>query len=201
MLTTLFVAIWSVINRLRGWGNGWGKTEKPVWLVWLQSHIFSRPILSATLAAVCFWYSRSLGFEESAVWGVSAAVFAGWWLGVAPGWGEYFDGSDKVNHEIAWIDRLAPKIAKLIWGKKKPKWAIDSVSFGLRGVYYLPMFAGIAWAAGTPWAMLGALWFWQDAAIYTLCRMHLKGDFVRGAEFISGAFRGLAVASALLIAT
>ncbi len=206
----LLAISWSIINRLRGWGNGWNKTEKPDWLVWAQKYVFTRHWLALLQGAITGWYAYSLGFDHRAILGVSGAVAIGWWFGVLFGWGEYFDGTDKPNDEIHWIDQLVgSRIIPWMQDAKRPGWIKkvaskiwwkDALSFGLRGTYYLPMYLGVAYFAQSSWAMLPALFFWIDAVTYATARNAGAGDFVRWAELAGGFLRGLMIGLALLIA-
>lgn len=205
-MTFALVILWGLINRLRGWGGGWNLTNEPKWLVWMQIHLFSRPILSATQAFLtALWYHHQFDAPFAACGLLFVALFGFWWLAVAPGWGEYFDGLVVPNHEIKWID------SAVAWGFSylPPRWGqnaalVDNVSFGLRGAYYLPMFAAVAaihcyFFGWSWWLMLPAAFFWQDGVVYGLARKVLpSGDFVALAEKCGGVIRcGLVVFSLL----
>ena len=189
----LTAGIWSLANRGRGWGGGKTKTGQ-----WFAKYVINRETMAVVCAASLAGYLYALTGHLGVAMGLFVVVFLFWWLGVLFGWGEYFDGSGGVNHEIAWIDRL------MLWvfhhypmtGDR-----IDNISMGLRGTYYLPMFIMAGVVTHSWWFALPAAFFWQDGFIYGQAyRDTPKGqDFVRVAEFSGGGLRGFFMALATLL--
>lgn len=192
LLAPVVAIIWSLANRGRGWGPAAGA---PKWKVY-AAKACNRYTMSAVCAGSLTGYAYLLGFSELECRLLFGSVFLGWYLGVLPGWGEYFDGSNNRNHEVKFIDDFMFWVAHHVplTGSQ-----IDNISFGLRGVFYLPLFimAGLALQS---WAfVLPALFFWQDGIVYGTARRTVTGDYVRAAEFAGGAFRGYLMACAVAL--
>lgn len=189
--------IGGLINRLRGWGtDGWAGTGKPVWLTWVQKILFNRAVLAISMGALICGFSLLIGRPHLICYYLGLSTPIMWFFGIVWPWGDYLDGTviPNINHGIKWVDSFVEKILQP-W-LLTTRWAalasdadfIDSFSFGLRDVYYIPLFTTL-WVLAGWWVFLPIGFFWQDAIVYHVARKYVKGDFAVVAEPVGGFIR------------
>lgn len=205
VLPVLLYAInFGLTNRARGWGRYKTFTNRDVLALWLAISTFG--LLTYFQADLALWAKIFVSVVTSGLWR----------LAVSPGWGEYFDFTDYPNFEIAWIDQSVAWLhirmkrgfrgwlgrrlnTRLNHAANDPVF-LDGVSFALRGVYYLPIYIFSGLALASWWFALPAALFWQDGVVYYQCKKRFGGDYVREAELIGGALRGLLFGAAIALA-
>lgn len=159
-LSLLFAAF----NRARG--DDWGKPYT------------GRGVMAALFGLAAWLHTPDLG--------VFLIVTVGMLLWALFGWGEYFDFSKKVNHEIRWIDALVGMFIR-------PGQYNDMVCMCIRGMFVYPMFAALALYGYTDawvYGFVGAL----QGIVYWVCwRLLYCFAYTDMAELLMGALLGLAV--------
>lgn len=195
------------INRARGWGGGWNKTNKPTWLVWAQKWIFSREVLAVCMGVLVSAFAYYMGVpRRECLYAIPEIAFT-WLFAVSEAWAGYmFADPLPVVRGVTWIDnflnlKLRPWLllhdSKTLqaWGNSPD--FMDSIGFGLRDLYYLPMFLCLGQLAHW-WILLPIAFFWQDALVYHLARK-AGGDVALNAEPASGYIRTLFMLVAVML--
>lgn len=129
MLEIFTIILCATLSRLQGWDTAkrktWGK-----WRKFFSNHLTSKYAVAVYFAMIAY----ALGISAGACFGMAIA----WGLASAFGHGDYFDGTDAVNNEVSWIDKVTGW--HLPHGFKK-----DYASMTLRVCYFIPFFAIGGW--------------------------------------------------------
>lgn len=180
----VFMVIGAGLNRLRGWGA----FPDGVPLTYLQEIL--KGMKSKIIAIPCY-FGIAAGIYSGDLW-LGVIVACGYQLWAIPGWGDYWDGSDRPNHEVGWIDDIFDDVDE--------GWKRDLYSMSVRGLLGLPTFLAIsAFYAGDAWlAPFYGLLLALQGLIYHGCRLFLPTvDWVHKAELIMGALWCYAIAQAV----
>lgn len=180
----LFMLAGAALNRLRGW-NPYPQDAQ---LTRMQRIL--KPMKSKIIAIPAYF-----GFIASVYAGelwLGFIVAAGYQLWAVPGWGDYWDGSDRPNREVGFIDDL--------FEDEPEGWKRDFYSMCARGLIGLPTFIGIGILyAGEAWlAPFFGLLLALQGVIYHGCRLFMPTlDWVARAELLMGALWCYAIAQAV----
>lgn len=171
--TILYLLAGAGLNRLRGWG------PYPEGLVLsFRQRLFKR--LVDKVVAVPFYFGI-ITFLYTGNWyaGVIAAI--GYQIWAIPGWGDYWDASDKPNHEVGFIDDL--------FEDEPEGWKRDLFSMCARGLIGWPTFVGLAFMQpGVTWpALFWGLGLALQGVIYHGFRIfYPTAAWVRKSEYAMG---------------
>ena len=116
----------AILHRVRG--SDWGRP--------LVSKYITSSLTGFAAGGLSLWYGYSLMHGAC----IGLIIIAGVSLGVAFGWGEYFDGSPKPNHEIEFIDKLVSKVCL-------PGLGADILSMSIRHLFFAPMLIGLSFVS------------------------------------------------------
>jgi hypothetical protein len=148
--TIIFIISIAIIHRLRGWSPS---EEKELTL--------QQKFLSAITGKVFFCpsYLGLSAYLYTGDWIFALIAALGYQLYVVLGWGDYWDGSDRVNKEVGLIDDLVGKYLE-------PGFWNDFVSMSLRGLICLPLFIGLAFYQGELLTALSGILMSLQGGIY-----------------------------------
>lgn len=172
----------AAINWLRGRGGVPGGRFTVSCLAGLSAALYDLTLRDLQHAGIIFLIV-ALGF---AFW----AIF---------GWGKFdssFTGRDDPNEsEIPWIDRLGYKLFP-VNGKAKTNRNRGALCMALRGMYFYPTFALLAFVT-SPWSLLIGFGCLLQGSCWTAMRYAEEEDGYSGAAWLNGALFGALIATAI----
>jgi len=202
-MSILFLILSSIANAIRG-GNIINIKA------WLKSHGISIPVIThgRLVATYIMGIISGVLFNDYKVGLITAIGYLIW---AAPGWGKYFGfhfgSAESINSkEIGWVDTIInfAYTTSQDNGIVTPSNMTDPDKDGycllgmtLRGLYLLPMTAGLAWYFSNPWIfcigygmmLFGYIYWIWNSLLLKFCVAH-NIDCTKNAELSTGFFIG-----------